>query len=149
MKFKLSSLILFLLLALTIFTVYLAVSEFSGSAVCLTGSSVDASNCLSVQNSEYGSLLGFKVSYLGATGVFLLLVLYFFKLMGKRYWENFYEIYLLGTIIGSVGAVYFLSIQFFVLNTICSSCIFVDGAILFISALSWYEKWKMKQAPLV
>lgn len=135
--------IIFILLTfLTIFTIYLSISELSGSTVCLVGNSEDASNCNTVQNSEYGRFLGIKMTYLGTVGIILLAASFYLSISKNKYHKNFREIYLLGTIIGGLGAIYFLSIQFFVLKTICSSCLVVDLTMLTISILTWIEKAK-------
>lgn len=144
MKLKLSYVLAVVLVCLSVFTIYLAVQDSAGSTVCLTGSESDASNCQTVQNSEYGSILGVKVSYIGAVGVTLLAILFFLSRSKLKYSENFYEIYLLGTVIGAVGAIYFISIQLFVLKSICSSCVVVDSSILVVAALTWLERKRNK-----
>lgn len=137
MKIKLRSIILVLLLFLTIFTIYLAISELFGQTVCITGAEGDHADCSTVQSSQYGKILGIKVTYLGTIGVILLLVFFLLSSSNSKFKQNFYEVYLLGTIAGFLGAIYFISLQFFVLKTLCSSCLVVDSTIILISVLSW------------
>ncbi len=136
-KMKLKKIILALLILLTALVIYLAIKESSGSTVCLVNA--DSTNCLSVQNSKYGSLFGVKVIYLGAIALVALTLLYIFANTKNKYRQNFKEIYLLGTVIAALSAIYFLSIQFFILQTLCSSCLVIDTALLLIVILSWID----------
>jgi len=133
---KIKKIIFALLLFLTILTIYLSISEFLGSKICLTNLT-DSAKCSNVQNTSYGKILGIKVNYLGAVAITLLFLIFLFANSKNKYKQNFYEVYILGTIIGTIGAIYFLSIQFFILKAICSSCLIVDFGTILISVLSW------------
>ena len=134
---KIKKIIFFLLLFLSIFTIYLTISEYLGESVCLTNQ--DSANCSTVQNTSYGKILGIKVLYLGAIAITLLFLIFIIANSKNKYRENFYEIYILGTIIGTIGAIYFISIQFFILKAICSPCLIIDFGIILISILSWVD----------
>ena len=124
------------------FSAYLAIAEYSGSTFCLTNS--DASNCQTVQNSEYGSIFGFKVSTFGPIAFAVLLIFYFLANKKSKYRQNFYEVYLLMAILGFLFSIYFLAIQFFVLKQICSTCLVIDFGMIFVGILSFAEYKKRR-----
>ena len=133
---NLKKIISILLLLLVAFTIYISISELRGSSVCLAGEG-NSANCSTVQNSPYAKILGVKVTYLGTIAIILLSILFLLTNSKNKYKQNFYEIYIFGTILGFIGAVYFLSIQFFVLKAVCSTCLVVDFGIILVSVLSW------------
>jgi uncharacterized membrane protein len=139
MKVKIKDAIFLLLLFLTIFTIYLSISEILGQTVCIAG---EHANCDIVQNSKYGKISGIRTTFIGTIAITLLFASFLFSSSKSKYKQNFKEIYILGTIIGSLGALYFISIQIFILKTFCSSCLVVDITIIIISVLSWinYKK---------
>ena len=53
-------------------------------------------------------------------------------------------LFLVGIIVGSLGALYFLFVQFFILKVICSTCIIVDVWMLLISFFVFSE-WRRKR----
>ena len=135
---KSRGLIFVLLVVLLVVSGYLAGSTLSGKQVCLIGDEDSVSDCLSVQNSKYGRVLGIRLVYLGFIGTLILLILY--SLSSKdKYKENYYELYLLFVGIGAVVSLSLLYIQFFVLKQICSSCLVADSLMILIAILSFIE----------
>jgi len=137
MKIKLGKLTAVLLLFLTVFTIYLSISEISGQTACIVNTDDAHANCLTVQNSKYGSIAGVKITYLGTLAIAVLFLLFLLSNSKNKFKQNFYEIYIVGTVVGTLSALYFLSVQFFVLKIVCSSCITVDSTLILISVLSW------------
>jgi len=90
--------------------------------LCLFGEQV---NCSDVQNSAYGQLFGIKISYLALLGFVGLLTLFLIN-------DN---LFLIATIIGALGAAYFIIIQTVVLKQTCSTCLLLDITMLILLVL--------------
>lgn len=115
--------ILFIILEIGL-SIYLIINSLKPVDVCIIGES-----CSSVQNSIYGSILGVKVSYLAILAFVLLLS---FKFIHKK-------IFILAGFIGALIALYFISIQLFVLKEICSTCFIIDSIMVFTFLLILLE----------
>lgn len=99
-----------------------------------------SNSCTIVQTSQYEFTLGLKNSHIGLVAFPILALLVFFELKRpKRYQKVAITV---GMSIGSVFAVYFLYLQFFVLKAICKYCMVVDVAVIASLALIifWDEK---------
>lgn len=99
-----------------------------------------SNSCTIVQTSQYEFTLGLKNSHIGLVAFPILALLVFFELKRpKRYQKIAITV---GMSIGSVFAVYFLYLQFFVLKAICKYCMVVDVAVIASLALIifWDEK---------
>jgi uncharacterized membrane protein len=97
--------------------------------------------CYVVQTSEYEKTLGINNSYFGLVA-FPILLVFAFSYLGKqkKYKKN---IILAGTIFGSIFAIYFLYIQFFVINALCRYCMVVDiGALLSLGIITLWKEGK-------
>jgi len=98
-----------------------------GKGFCLTGES-----CLKVQGSKYGYIFGFPVSLFGVIGFSLLLYVYIKSFKNDRY-KLYFKIL---SLIGVLFSLYFISIQFFVLDMLCSLCLIVDSSTIIIFLLA-------------
>ena len=101
----------------------------------------DPFGCTVVQTSEYESMfLGIKNAHIGLIAFPILAILSFLEL--KRPNKHQKRAITIGMILGSIFALYFLYVQFFVLNAICKYCMVVDFAVLLSMALIifWDEK---------
>ena len=128
----LSTLIILALIA----TTYIAYTASQGTEVCILGS-----DCKSVQNSEYGSFLGVKVSVWGMIAFTLLFILYGWAHNSyKRY-----RIYISTALFGALISLVFITIQAFILEKWCSSCIVVDVLMLIIAFRSYVEFRKLRK----
>ena len=118
-----------------LFTIYLLSVSRDDSFLCDFKSS-----CSVVQNSVYGEIFGFKVSWLGLMGFVALLYFYFLALTEKRA----RVFYFLLSFIGAIFAFYFIYLQFFVLKTICKICLIIDVTmiIIFVFSYFWFKKFK-------
>ena len=109
-----------------------------GNGVCLVdvlrSSNETTSSCSGVWESQYGALLGVKVATFGFWSFLILAFVGFYSMYVDK---KKYFAYLVLTLIGSLFAVYFLSLQFFVLKQICSSCLVIDIGMLVIFGLSY------------
>jgi uncharacterized membrane protein len=112
------------------------ISSRSDSVLC-----VIKSDCSAVQNSSFGQIFGIKVSLIGTVAFILLLLIYSFAL---RYRE-LYFFFVIVNGLGSVFSIWFIYLQFFILDKICSSCMFVDGFMIIIFLLSIFEFVKYKK----
>ncbi len=99
------------------------------NAICITGK-----NCGVVQNSEYSTFLGIKLSYIGLASSLLLLVIFILTEKNKIKFKYFLYI----SIIGAFFCLYLIYIQFFVLKTLCSNCLIADTTMIIIAILSIY-----------
>lgn len=120
-----------LIIANLILSASLVYYDYKGSAFCISGKS-----CEEVQNSPYGTLLGIKLSWLGVIAFTTLFALFYLSQTNKVQ----YNLYLCVSLIGAILSVYFLYLQFIVLNKICSTCLVVDGATIIIFILSLFNK---------
>jgi len=137
MNMKPSQIYLSMLIILALIaTTYIAYTASQGTEVCILGS-----DCKSVQNSEYGSFLGVKVSVWGMIAFTLLFILYGWAHSSyKRY-----RIYISVALFGALISLIFITIQAFVLKQWCSSCIVVDMLMLIIAFISYIEFKKLRK----
>jgi uncharacterized membrane protein len=99
-----------------------------------------SNSCSTVQTSNYESLFWIKNSYLGMIGFSILSVLTISHLRNPKRLKKL--IISTGIILAALLAVYFLYLQFFVINAVCKYCIVVDiGSIINVGILFlWKEK---------
>lgn len=119
--------LLFILIAvqisLALFSIY---EEYNGYSLCLPGF-----NCKAVQTSPYASIFGIKFGLIGAIAFTSLLLVYILAYNKKiPYW--FFQ---LSIAIGTLGAVYFISVQAFILKTFCSTCMLIDNLMIAIGII--------------
>lgn len=93
-----------------------------------------SSGCSIVQASKYESTFGIKNAHLGLVAFITLFIITF--LHEKKPTKTKKQLILAGLIMGSAFALYFLSLQFFVLHAICKYCMIADLGIL-LSLLSF------------
>ncbi|MCA9485339.1 MAG: hypothetical protein KC506_00680 [Nanoarchaeota archaeon] len=124
-----------LLLILIVLSGYLSYVDSlgSGETVCLTGSD----GCDQVQNSKYGSFLGVKVFYWGLAGFTTLLILFIISNSKNKYRQNAKELFILFSLIGAIVAAFFLYTQFFILKSVCSTCLAVDTLTIIVFILGY------------
>jgi uncharacterized membrane protein len=93
------------------------------------------SDCNTVQNSIYGTLFGIKLAWFGVFCFSIFLVLFFIARLNKR----FYWIFLIASVIGAALAIYFISLQVFILNKLCKDCILIDGIMILMFVIIIFE----------
>lgn len=85
--------------------------------------------CYKVQASEYEETLGMKNAHIGLVAFTILFLINFSHI--KKPTKKKKQFLVTGLFIGSLMALYFLYLQFFVLNAICKYCMVADiGTIL-------------------
>jgi uncharacterized membrane protein len=96
--------------------------------------------CYVVQTSEYEKTLGINNSYFGLVAFPILLIFTFSHIKKPKKYKK--QMIFLGIIGGALFAIYFLYLQFFVIQALCKYCMVVDvGALLSLGILSlWKEK---------
>lgn len=100
--------------------------------------------CYAVQTSQYETTFGIKNAHIGLFAFTFLAILTFLHLKKpSKYKKN---LLILGTIAGSLFAVYFLYLQFFVLDALCRYCMVIDIGMLM--NLGIILLWKEKKSPL-
>jgi len=130
MKIRKYDLILGLLIIAEIVLCFYVGYSGSNNYLCTTGSS-----CSFVQNSIYGTLFGIKLAWFGLVSFSIFFILFLIA----RFKKNIYWAFLLATIIGAVFAVYFISLQLFVLKQICNDCITIDGIMVIMMIIVIFE----------
>ncbi len=133
LKKALNIVIIFFIVLEIALSLYLILNSSKPVDVCIIGKSCDA-----VQSSIYGSILGIKVAYIAILAFILLLS---FKFIHKK-------IFLFATCIGALIALYFISIQLFVLKQICSTCLIIDSIMVGILLLVLLELFIAKRIKL-
>lgn len=96
------------------------------------------SGCTIVQASEYESTFGIKNAHLGLIAFPILAILTILELRRKNPLRK--RLLQLGIIVGSAFAIYFLYLQFFVLNAICKYCMVVDIGVLIALGIIFLEE---------
>ncbi|MFA5857180.1 MAG: vitamin K epoxide reductase family protein [Candidatus Pacearchaeota archaeon] len=107
-----------------IFSLYLLyVGVTNETQICVKGES-----CSEVQNSSYGELFGIQLPYYSLVCFVALILIYF--------WNK--KLFLIGTLLGGLFAIYLIFVQLFVLKKICTTCMMVDIIMLLITTLSCF-----------
>ena len=130
MRIKKYDLILGLLIIAEIaLCVYIGLSN-GNDYICKVGS-----DCDTVQNSIYGTLFGIKLAWFGVICFLILFILFLIaRFDKKKYWMFF-----LATIIGAGFAIYFISLQVFVLGKLCMDCVIIDGIMILMFIIAIFE----------
>ena len=131
-KAFLNWLILVLIILEIVLSISIAYQNTQGSELCIVG---QPDSCNNVQSSGYSKIFGIRISYLAPLAFIALLILY----LTKEGW------YLISTGIGALGAIYFLVIQIWVIKSVCSTCVLVDGTMMIIFILSIINRLPKKQ----
>jgi uncharacterized membrane protein len=126
-------LIAILIVANIVIASALICSEWLGKDICVSGF-----NCEKVLGSQYANLLGIPLSVFGAVAFLALLILYIFAYKRKIN----YKYFVYAAALGALFALYFLYLQFFVIKSICSNCLFTDAVAIIIFGLSIKEYLK-------
>jgi|GEM_PF-1529109 uncharacterized membrane protein len=116
---------------LSVYLIYLDITKQEG--LCLTGQ-----GCKIVRESPYNKLFGIPLAWFGLLSFSLFLAVFiadYYKKIPK---------YILPTIslIGAFYAIYFLSIQAFLIGAFCSTCIAADSIALILAVLIWHDYYK-------
>jgi len=96
--------------------------------------------CYVVQTSDYEKTLGINNSYFGLIAFPILLIFALSHIKNPRKYKK--QIITAGILFGSLMALYFLYIQFFVIGGLCRYCMAVDLGILLslVILFAWREK---------
>ena len=133
-----------ILLMLIILLIIFAGINFylSNSGTCIIG---DSNSCANVQNSEYGEILGIKVSLIGIIAFIFLFIVFVGAVKYGKYRDNFYEIFLISVVIGCLASVYFISLQLFILKATCVNCMIIDSTMLLVGVLTLIDYVEQKR----
>ncbi|MBS3084709.1 vitamin K epoxide reductase family protein [Candidatus Pacearchaeota archaeon] len=133
-KYKIIFVLMILSLVASIILSFVPIEQACGGALELLG------GCNVVQASQYESIFGMKNAHIGLIAFPVLAILTLFELKKPRRYQK--KAITIGMAIGSLIAIYFLYIQFFVLEAICQYCMIVDFAVLISLGLIifWDEK---------
>lgn len=96
--------------------------------------------CYAVQTSQYETTFGIKNAHMGLVAFSIMAILIFLHL--KQPTKNKKQIIKIGIILGSIFALYFLYIQFFVIDALCKYCMVIDiGMLINLGIITfWKEK---------
>jgi uncharacterized membrane protein len=132
--------VLILLSFLVILTGYLSLGSLIGSdsTFCLSGEGED-SPCATVQNTKYGYFLGIQVYIWGFIAFAILLALKIISTTNNRYSTPAEKLFIKLSFLGGAIALFFIYIQFFVLNKLCSVCLVIDSSMILILILSLFN----------
>ena len=124
----LPGLIFILIIANIVLSIFAVYQEYNGFSFCITGK-----GCEKVQNSEYSSILGIKLGWLGTLAFTALLIIYYLT-YNKKLTQ---KLYISAISLGAILAIYFIYLQLFVIKAICSTCITLDFITIIISIASF------------
>jgi uncharacterized membrane protein len=101
---------------------------------------IEDNQCLKVQTSQYEKTLGISNAHIGLAAFAVIFLINFSHI--KKPTKKKKQFLILGLTVGSIVAIYFLYLQFFVLNAICKYCMITDiGTLLSLGIiLAWKEK---------
>jgi len=93
-----------------------------------------------IVNTEYVETIGIKNCYFGLIAFSVLIILTICHILKPKKYKK--QLILIGLIIGSIFALYFIYLQFIVIQACCQYCMVVDmGTLLgLVIALFWKEK---------
>lgn len=134
MKYKSILFLIMLALIASIILTFIPIEEACG---------LETSGCYEVQTSEYEETLGFKNAHLGLVAFSVLFIITF--LHDKKPTKKRKQFIKTGLILGSIFALYFLYLQFFVINAVCKYCMVTDIGILASLAVFFFVKDKKEQ----
>ena len=99
----------------------------------------DSNGCYQVQASQYEETFGFKNAHLGLVAFSALFLITFWH--SKRPTKTTKKLISTGLMIGSIVALYFIYLQFFILKAICKYCMVVDiGVLISLGIFFWVEE---------
>ncbi len=84
--------------------------------------------CYAVQTSQYESTFGIKNAHMGLIAFSIMAILVFLQI--KQPTKHKKQIIIAGIIGGTIFALYFLYIQFFVIDALCKYCMVIDVGML-------------------
>jgi uncharacterized membrane protein len=125
-------LLMFIVLEI-LFASILFYSSYTQKYICLPGF-----DCKAVETSEYGSILGIKLSVLGLIAFPALLVVFLLSLSS----DSIKKFFLFSALAGAIFAAYFIYVQTFLLKKFCSSCLAIDSLMIIICFASIHEYLK-------
>lgn len=96
--------------------------------------------CYIVSQSEYAQTIGIKNCYFGLIVFSILIILTIYHILKPKKYKK--QLILIGLLIGSAFAAYFIYLQLIVIQACCQYCMVVDiGTLLGLAiALFWKEK---------
>ncbi len=96
--------------------------------------------CYIINTSKYAGTIGIKNCYFGLIAFSILIILTIYHILKPKKYKK--QLILIGLIIGSVFALYFIYLQLIVIKACCQYCMVVDiGTLLGLAiALFWKEK---------
>lgn len=120
-----------------ILSVFVTYSYMKPSAeFCLSGN-----GCDNVKNSEYSKIFGISTPLFGIIAFLMLLALYILAYKKKIN----YNYFLIASLIGAIFSIYFIVLQVFVINSICSNCMIIDLIAIAIAIIATYLKIKKRR----
>jgi len=98
------------------------------------------SGCYKVQASDYEKTFGINNAHLGLSAFSILFIINFLHI--RKPTKNKKQLLTTGLAIGSIMAIYFLFVQFFILNAICKYCMIADMGIILSLGIILFVKDK-------
>lgn len=103
----------------------------------------NSGSCTIIQTSQYESIFGIKNAHLGLIAFPILALITILELRKSRKYQKI--LLNLGIILGSLFALYFLYLQFFILKAICKYCMVVDiGVLISLGIILFWEEKNLK-----
>lgn len=134
---KLEKIIWVLIMLEILVSIYLVYADIAGVDFCPFNL-----DCKEVSLSEYSSIFGIKLNIIGVLSFTALLLIFIFI----DYSHYMPKLFILANIIGVIGSLRFLYIQFFILHKLCFFCLITDFTMLILAPLSiWYAKTKINK----
>lgn len=134
---RIEKLIWALIMLEILLSIYLVYFSYANSDFCPFNL-----DCREVSLSEYSSIFGIKLSILGVFAFSALLLIFIF--IDYNHWMP--KLFILANIIGVIGSLRFLYIQFFILHKLCFFCLVTDFTMLILAPICiLYAKTKINK----
>ena len=111
-------------LLLTLFAISLAFSILLAFTPTDKLCGPETSSCSIVQNSEYKEILGINNAILGITAFTILIAITILHIKNPR--KETKTFLALGVLFSTIGALYFIYLQLFVIKALCPYCMAID-----------------------
>lgn len=132
--------ILILVLISLLFSLLIEYQSYKESKILDNICTATGSSCNSVQNSDYGRILGVKVAHIGVAAFSIFLIIVILQILTPTKWTKFITV--AGAGIASVMGIYFIYTQAFVLHHYCIYCLIIDSSsiLILITTLIYFYK---------
>ena len=98
------------------------------------------SGCVTVKNSTYASIAGVSTALMGLVALSILFIITLLNQKRKTKVTN--NLLKVGLVVGSIGAIFFIYLQFFNIGAICKYCMVTDVSLILAAIIFFLPEEK-------